>query len=782
MKKYEFCIHRFYLRSLTILYRCLPVFLLILVIIFLLACAEKRMTIDEAKKVTVSLVKEPFVSPPRRIDDILAILDQPGQFDSEIVSKTKAIADASPPETDNYAVLANFYLKRGLNARELGRSNQVFQDIHIAFKYAKKSRSRNLIKIPKEDYARIMTELGQEEAYLGNFKQGISLMEKGLDIHKRMGGNPFLSLGLLYFMAGDYNAGKAAFEEGIRLYNQRIRPGRRGYRGGIINRSFLRAELLKKEGNFAEEELVRRSLLKQMKQSGDWIKNHPRTYIYVRSWLAQNLAKQGRPIEAELEARRALNAALGYAGKESAVTARVVGELGKIMLSQKRLIDAEKLAIARTEIYEAAGASTNSLLKGEAIKLWCQVAMARLDYAEAMKRFEIAKETFLDNHYVYERFFKRDPDFILCLLKTGRFEEAIKSITSVYKEYRQFFGDNSYPSAEMLSLQGIASAMMGMTQEAMKYFSESVPILLKEKTATEGDYLKNQRLMIILEAYLDLLTGIHGDKFEKEFGVDASAESFKLVQIMIKSSVQSALGASGAREAAIDPELIGLVRREQDSLKQINALQAMLSNAIAMPPDQQRPDALKDLTARIDALSRARIILIDEIKRRFPKYSDFTDPQPVTFIQVQKHLRQGEVLISIYSTDSRTYVWAIPPSGEVIFSAVGTGKKKLRKIISKLRKALDPEPTVLGDIPEFNIALAYDLYSELLKPVEKGWENATDLLIVAHGPLGQIPFSILPTAPVDSGENEQELFGKYKKVPWLIRKASVTRLPSASTL
>ena len=779
MKKYDFHPHNFFPLLPKILFRFIPVFLLILVAIFLLACAEKMMSIDEAKKVSVSMNKESFVSPPRRIDDILAILDQPGHFNSEIVSNTTAIADTLPPETDNSALLAEFYLKRGLTARELGRSDQVFQDIHTALKYAEKARSQSVFKISNENFAWILKEFGQEEAYLGNFKQGIALIEQSLDIHKSSRGNPYLNLALLYFMAGNYNAGVSALKTGIRLYNQQIRTGDWGL---IISKSFLQAELLHQEGKFAEEELVRRSALKKMEQSRDWIKNHPRPYIYMRSWLAQNLAKQGQLIDAELEARRALDAALGYAGKESAVTARVVGVLGKIILSQKRLIDAEKLARARNEIYEAAGASTNSLLKGEAIKFWCQVAVARLAFVEAMKRFDLAKENFLDNQYVYDTFFKRDPDFIICLLKAGRFKEAIRSIISVYKEYRQFFGGNSYQSAEILSLRGMANAMIGKTQKAMKDFSESVPILLKEKTSVESDYLKNQRLTIILEAYLDLLTRIHGDKLENEFRVDASATGFKLVQEMISSSVQSALGSSGAREAALDPELADLVRREQDSLKQVNAFKAMLSNAIAVAQNQQNPEAIKDLQARIKTLKSARAALVEEIKRRFAKYSDFTDPQPVTFSQVQKHLRSGEVLISIYSTDNKTYVWAIPPHGEVIFSVVGAGKKKLCQIIAKLRNALDPKLTMLGDIPEFDLAQAYKLYSKLLKPVEKGWEDATDLLIVAHGPLGQLAFSVLPTAPVSLSKEQGPLFSNYRKVPWLIRKVSITRLPSAASL
>jgi tetratricopeptide (TPR) repeat protein len=309
-------------------YTFLKAFFLIGILCLITACAGKEMSVEEAKKITVSMGKESFVPPPRRIDDILAILDQPGQFDPEIVTKTKARANALPPETDNYAALANFYVERGISARELGRAKQVFEDIHTAWKYAKKAKSRNVFKMHSEDYARILKELGQEEVYLGNFKRGISLLEQSLDYHRSPGA--YRRLAKFYLMIGDYKSGKAVTETGIRFL-----AGRAG-RGYTISKLLLRAELLHYEGKFAEEELDRRSLLETLEHYGEAKKKRPRTYIYNISWLAQSLAQQGRLIEAEIEARRALNAALGHAGNSSAVTARTIGALGEILLAQGR--------------------------------------------------------------------------------------------------------------------------------------------------------------------------------------------------------------------------------------------------------------------------------------------------------------------------------------------------------------------------------------------------------------------------------------------------------------
>jgi CHAT domain-containing protein len=736
------------------------------------ACSGK-MSVEEAKQVTVSMSGEAFVPPPRRIGDILAILNQPGRFDAEIVSKTKAKADAVPPETNNYSILANFYVQRGIAARELGRADQVYDDIHTSWEYAEKARSQRTFGMPNADYARILEELGQEEVYLGNFRRGIEFLEQSLNYHRTP--SAYRRLAKFHLMIGDYASGKAVTEAGIRFLNDKTG------RGYSIGRLLLRSELLHYEGRFAEEEQDRRTLLSILEHSEESRRQRPRQYIYCIAWLAQSLAKQGRLIEAELEARRALNAAIGLAGSNSAVTARTIGTLGEILLAQGRLKDAEQLARVRSRIYGDLGASHDSLLMGEALKLWGQIAFARTDFVEAMRRFDLVKESLVDNRYAYEKYLLRDPDVILCLLKTGQVEDALKSITGVFNEYKIYFGERSYASAEMRSLRGMAYALMGMTQDALEDFSESVPVLLKEKTAAENDYLKKQRLLIIFEAYLDFLTGIHERKFGNAFGVNALATGFELSQAMIGSSVQSAVGSSGARAAIVDPELADLVRREQDALKQAGAFQCMLSDAIAVPPDQQNPKSINDLQAKINDLNSARSTLVDEIQRRFPKYADFTDPQPVTFFQVQQHLHPGEVLISIYCADHKSYVWAISPKGEVIFSAVDSGKKKLHQIITLLRKALDPSPVVFGDIPEFDLAQAYGLYTKLLKPVESCWENATDLLIVAHGPLGQLPFSILPTASTSLDPEKGPLFSNYSEIPWLIRRVSITRLPSAAS-
>ena len=106
----------------------------------------------------------------------------------------------------------------------------------------------------------------------------------------------------------------------------------------------------------------------------------------------------------------------------------------------------------------------------------------------------------------------------------------------------------------------------------------------------------------------------------------------------------------------------------------------------------------------------------------------------------------------------------------------------MERIVIDIRKSLDANLSTFGDIPEFDTALAYRLYAEILKPVDEGWKSTSDLIVVNSGPLGQIPFSLLPTEPVNPEVEKDLLFSRYRSVPWLIRKVSVTSVPSVSSL
>lgn len=373
------------------------------------------------------------------------------------------------------------------------------------------------------------------------------------------------------------------------------------------------------------------------------------------------------------------------------------------------------------------------------------------------------------------------PSYALSLVLAGRHEDAAGIVADSLTTAKQNIGEKSPIAAEWLGIRGMINYRRKELRAAFKDFSGAADTLLA--AAGEGsDYSRIQRLRMIMDDYLNLLNELRGTPSEKEIGFDAVGTAFRIADASRANTVQRALAASSARTANTNPELNDLIRREQDAQKQSEYLAATVLDMTSAPSQEQRPELIKDLQAKITSLKDARSSLQEEINKRFPKYADFVNPQAATVFLARQSLRPGEALISIYTSDNKTYVWAVPYRGEVRFASSPLGMKELSRIVTNLRKTLDSHPETFGDIPPFDLAQAYVVYSNVLKPVEDGWKDATDLLIVDAGALAQLPLALLPTSQYKLGLAKGELFAGYRDVPWLLRKVSLTMLPSVNSL
>ena len=124
----------------------------------------------------------------------------------------------------------------------------------------------------------------------------------------------------------------------------------------------------------------------------------------------------------------------------------------------------------------------------------------------------------------------------------------------------------------------------------------------------------------------------------------------------------------------------------------------------------------------------------------------------------------------------------MPKTGPVAFAAIKASSGDIESKIRKLWEALEPQAAMISDIPPFDLKLAYEIYSLLLKPVESGWKSAKKLIVVTNGALGLLPLSLLPTAPVELAPEDDPLFSGYRGVPWLARTHAVTTVPSGAAL
>jgi CHAT domain-containing protein len=124
----------------------------------------------------------------------------------------------------------------------------------------------------------------------------------------------------------------------------------------------------------------------------------------------------------------------------------------------------------------------------------------------------------------------------------------------------------------------------------------------------------------------------------------------------------------------------------------------------------------------------------------------------------------------------------VPKDGDVAFAGVSATALELEAKVHRLRQALEPQVTMVSEIPAFDLELAYELYALLLKAVEPAWRSAKSLIVVTNGALGELPLSLLPTAPAQVDAAARPLFSGYRNVAWLARTHAVTIVPSAAAI
>ena len=751
----------------------------------LVACqtgGPPAVSLEEAKQITATF-EGAFTPPPRTISDISAMLDEAASTDSDIVNTLRANADAEPPSTTDTEELAEFYVRRGESARLLGRHRQGIEDATKALALS--------LKVEHSVYRTL--SFNHEE--LGNYSLAADFARKAIKASRSRGGrmtsNALLAVMLAHI--GDFDGAETALSSARSMVGETYKWRGRGAVWAPPVRNFvdlLDGQVAYLRGSYSEAEA---KLRKTHGAIEDDIANgaagrsvvgaHGQTLesyrilnkAYALRALGQSLMHQGRLAEAEVVARDALVTQARFFGRNSGQTAEGVSALMETLVEQGRFEESATLAKATAEILEKMGVDPNSMTLAVARRSLMNSEIGQSRWNEATQVFDRLTHDLGSDPEGLTRFLTGNLTWALALIRTGRGGEAARRLAAIHRRLAAGLGPRHYATAEAMALLGCARAAGGDADGALADLSKATPVLMSRQgrsdTEDSTETGRRLRLRFILETYLDVLW-----RRTKQAGGDAdaaAAEAFRVANFSRAGTVERALGASAARAAARDPELADLARREQDALHRIAALNGRLTDAAG---------DTKALLKRIGLLKASRKVIMAEITARFPDYADLINPRPATVEQARAVLRPGEALISTYVSEGKTYVWAVPREGEVAFVAADIRLEDLTDTVAMLRSALEPNAQTLGDIPDFDVAAAHDLYRKLLEPVKAGWEEAESLLVVAHGPMGYLPLSVLPTEPVELAREEGVLFANYRDIPWLAHDHAVTMLPSVASL
>ena len=750
-----------------------------------------RLAITVAGLLLASVALAQGIPPPRSVADVLAVLDQ-YKPDPEIVSRLKAEVSRQPPQTTDRVDLFRFYQDRGNAAGQLGMVRQQLADLR---------KAREFIQSGDPQLWNIYGQIGQAEMQAGNFALAMKMWDDAPSA-ALAGGQRVAAWAAVSTAASGFGnrarAQKACDESQSALQALHTSPAWRYFQNNwraLVER--CKAGLLRLDGKHAEAELAYRQVLVLWDQQLKLLPiippnfNPPPMQTMMRvaiNWESGNLVptllEQGKYAEAEGSVRNALKRALEFFGKYSPETGNAVARLAQVVAEQGRSAEATPLAKAAVDIYEQIGAAQTAAVVVNAKRLLGAGLVQEGKHAEADALFGALRDALLKDPETAERLGIGTFAWVNAQIRLGKTAAAVETAREIYERSSKRYGSAFYGVLEARGFLALALASDGKHDEALKEYSATIPALLAaagERAGAEGlGIARTRRMTRILEGYIKLLGSLAAAGRTVD-GQDPVAEAFIMSDIARGSAVQRALVAASARAAIRDPQLARLAREEQDAGQRIAGLTGILVDLLSRPPEQSLPQVIAAMRRDIDELRKRRAQIKQDIEKRFPDYANLIDPKPIALDAARKTLAPGEALVVLYGTDDATFVWAIPQQGAARFHVSRMGGRERDQLVATLRRALDVGDVPLERFPAFDVSAAHRLFAELLAPLEPAWGSAKSLLVVPHGSLGQLPFSVLVTEKKEVASRQLRFEG-YRDIAWLARRAAVTQLPSVNTL
>ena len=740
------------------------------------------MSVDEAEQLALAYSGKLFTPAPRVLDDVYAQIQA---ADNDEAVHACRVCDEVIPETASLSLRISKLSHKGIAFHRRGDTGTGLRYIKQALSLYRNRESGLQIDRDAEGKLFNTTAFLHQEA--GNYALALKYAQKNarsLDANWRGRAGKRITIKTVlvhqYSMLGDIDAAESALRDAEESYDKVIsrkpehylRPRWEG------DMAFAQGLIAQAKGELRLAEVHFREALKWYKNTVSGKNMYQKDHqVTIRGFfLVNNLIEQGRIAEAEVESRTALKHALLYFGRNAAATSKTVMGLARVMMVRGRFEDITRLAEIARDILIRSGASKSSPYYIEATNMLAEAHLAMYDHRQALKAFRENIKSINGEELALKRFINANLNYAISLMRDGKLSEALTVAQAADQRRRGVLGDDHpsvYESQTMVNL--IRAIQSGASEEI-----DSMMMILPKYAASVHDRLADQiepgglqvRFSMMTDQFLALMA-------RKSTLTDRYTESMlKVTQLAQGQKVQRALSASAARANIQDPALVKLIRTEQDASYKIKAAYISLGNVIQGTDSSV---SKQDLLGKVNGLREARESIREEISKRFPSYESLVRPLPASVADIQKVLRPQEVMLSFYFAEEQGYVFAIPNAGRVHMKVIPAKRREIEARVISIRKSLDSGAQSLSQIPHFDVASAYALYSLLLQPVKSSWESAESLAIVANGTLASLPLGTLVTKPVRLAKNNLR-FAEYRNVPWLAKTHSISYLPSVLSI
>ena len=507
--------------------------------------------------------------------------------------------------------------------------------------------------------------------------------------------------------------------------------------------------------------------------------DHPDT-IAAWYWVALFLYKAGHPVEAETEARAAVEAAIAHVPPSNGTYARSLESLGLILARTGRrsesvgyfqrsievkrrqggagnanfLAGLNNLAdsLVQLERYDDAGplaleaAAGFRTIEGER-SVHAAGATMLAGFAAAADGRSAEAATLLGGSVAVARGLdprersigpRALPVLIVADLDSGRVADA-RNVAAAYLTEARAAATSAFAVGHAVLLDAAAR-----DDPAAPAAARALLTVVRDDRllAESGELPQDQR------AALDLVLRVAVRAGDAALGLEATA-------MLAGSRVAQAGRLVATRLATADPALAARVRGQQDAARALRTADDALLRALAGGGDPAPARAVRDAAAA--ALSRTEAALTHD----YPRWVAVTGGAAPDLTAIQRGLRGDEAVVAIVPAFGGLYTLTVTHAAAAVRRAP-LARKAVLDLVTRLRASL---PT-----GRFDTAAAYALYRQFFPAADAALlRGVTSVRIVPVGAVAQVPFAALLTRPAPAAG---------AGAPWLIRRFALAVAPA----
>ena len=315
------------------------------------------------------------------------------------------------------------------------------------------------------------------------------------------------------------------------------------------------------------------------------------------------------------------------------------------------------------------------------------------------------------------------------LVQSGRAAEALAPLSAGRAELHDI-GDRDH---ELIAVTELARAelALGLLLDARRHLLEALQLTEELRSSITGSSARAAYAAVVhgrYELLASVLMALHAR--EPGAGWDAAAlETSESARARALLEVLAAAKVDIARD--VDPAL----RAEEHTLKE--RTEGARRALVEVLGRQHRPEEADAIERQLEALRAEREGLQERMRASSPRYAALAPAHPLSVKDIRSELLDDDAgLIEYLVGETRSFVWVVTRSG--LRSAVLPGRRVIEGAVGALHRRWS-NPDAVDD----GAAQARQLSQMVLEPVADALAPHT-LVVVADGPLQQIPFAALP--------------------------------------